>query len=282
MKFLLLLLLSTTIFADTRIINGTPVAPGSFKEVVDLSFQGAGCSGSLVGPRVVLTAAHCATTGSEGSFTIDGTKYTAKFTTHPAYPGQDMDLSLGLLPAAIEGISPVSIAKDPTAMAEEINVLGYGCTQPGGGGGNDGILRMGATDVTGFTQYDIISKRIGGGALCFGDSGGPAYKLIDGKYYQVGVNSKGNIKDTNYNTNLAIAESKNFLQTFAADNSVDICGVNKDCSGPAPDDTFTIENDKVGSLTMKVKNAENLEWFKVLAGDLMRYFESEQPTPVLD
>jgi hypothetical protein len=47
-----------------------------------------------------------------------------------------------------------------------------------------------------------------------------------------GINSKGNIRYTNYNLRLEIKESIDMLKEFAKKHSVEICGVNKTCLKP--------------------------------------------------
>lgn len=217
--------------AGSRLINGKPVEPGTYKDVVRIRSNGSGCTATLVGPRVIITAAHCAATGATATFTVNGTEYSARITRAPLYDqGKDHDVALGLLPSAVTGIDPATVGgKAATGVA--LTLLGYGCINPGGGGGNDGILRIGESVITGFSNYDMVSKKPGGAALCFGDSGGPAFVWESGKRLLVGINSKGNIQDTNYNANLDRSESKTFLQNWAQQNNVEICGVNKDCSG---------------------------------------------------
>ncbi len=46
--------------SDIKLINGKPVTKGTFKEVVTTHWDGFHCTSTIVGPRVVLTAAHCA------------------------------------------------------------------------------------------------------------------------------------------------------------------------------------------------------------------------------
>lgn len=240
--FLLLFCLASQA-SESRLIKGTPVAPGTYQEVVRIVTGSSGCTASVIGPRVILTAAHCAPTGATSKFVLGGVTYSAKMTRSSLYPGKDHDLNLGVLDKDVPaGVAPVNIYAGVVKAGDKIHILGYGCTNPGGGGGNDGVLREGDASVTGLSGYDIVST---GAALCFGDSGGPAmmFDAATGKYRQVSVNSKGNIQDTNYTASLVSPESLAFFRKFAVDNSVDVCGVTKECGavGPLPD-TFTIEN----------------------------------------
>lgn len=229
-----LLCVSFTAFGEGRLINGKPVEPGTFKEVVRIRSNGAGCTATVVGPRVIATAAHCARTGAEATFEVDGTEYTATITRSSLYPGKDHDIALGVTTKQITGVEYASIGGTAT-KGLGLTLLGYGCTQPGGSGGNDGVLRIGESAIVDFSDYDMVSKKPGGAALCYGDSGGPAFVIDNGKHLLLGINSKGNIQDTNYNTRTDISESKSFVQGFAQNQGVKICGVNDDCSGSQPD-----------------------------------------------
>lgn len=223
--------------ADSRLINGKPVDPGTYKEVVRIRSDGAGCTATVVGPRAIITAAHCAKTGGIATFTIDGKNYNATMTRSPVYPGQDHDVSVGVVDQEITGVEPATVGGTAT-QGMGLILLGYGCINPGGGGGNDGVLRIGESTVVEFSGFDMVSRKAGGAALCFGDSGGPAFYMGRSKKFLIGINSKGNIQDTNYNTRLDHQESTKFLQNFTQQNSLKICGINLTCGGgpvdPAP------------------------------------------------
>lgn len=228
------LLMPASAAADSRLINGKPVDPGTYKEVVRIRSDGAGCTATVVGPRAIVTAAHCAKTGGTATFTVDGKNYSATMTRSPVYPGRDHDVSLGLVDREVTGVQPASIGGTATQSLGLI-LLGYGCVKPGGGGGNDGVLRIGESTIIEFSGFDMVSRKAGGAALCFGDSGGPAFVVANGKKYLLGINSKGNIQDTNYNARLDHQESKKFLQNYTQQNSIKICGVNLDCNGDPQD-----------------------------------------------
>ncbi len=218
---------------DFRLINGKPVEPGTWDQVVRIQTGGAGCTATIVGPRVIITAAHCGNTGATSSFTYAGKKYSAVITRSPLYPGKDHDIAVGILSEDIAGVKPLTIGGKATSGLG-ITLLGYGCINVGGGGGNDGVLRIGDSVITGFQAFDMVSRKASGAALCFGDSGGPAFLIEGTKKTLLGINSKGNIKDTNYNARLDIEESTKFLKDIAQEKGVKICGVNQDCGGERP------------------------------------------------
>lgn len=211
--------------SDARpvLINGNPVDKTKYPNVLRiLSASGAGCTASLIGPQAILTAAHCATTGETVSFTtVDGKSYVATMERFAQWPGTDLDLNVGRVATPVTGIKPLEIRTDRFEKANLlVDMIGYGCITPGGGGGNDGILRMGQGKVTGAQAFDLILAA-SPSALCYGDSGGPV--LYQGK--QIGVNSKGNIQDTSYTTRTTLPESLAFFQQVSKSLGVEICGI---------------------------------------------------------
>lgn len=238
-----------------RLINGTPVPAGKFKEVIKISTNGAACTATVVGPRVIITAAHCANNDANSTFTIDGTQYTAKMTRSSLYPSKDHDVALGTTTQVIN-VTPISIG-GTAAVGNGLTLFGYGCTNPNGTGGNDGVLRMGDTVITGFADFDMVSRKADGAALCFGDSGGPAYSTQNGKTTLLGINSKGNIKDTNWDIRIDIPETQDFIKGYANTNNVEICGINKNCDG-GPQPTAPTCSLAANPKVIKIGNSINL------------------------
>ncbi len=239
------LVVSTSLLARAivpTLINGTPVPAGTWLEVVRITSNGGACTATIVGPRAIITAGHCADDGATANFTFKGKSYSAKMNRSPKYEAEDHDISVGIVSQDIAGAVPMTIG-GTAALQTELTLLGYGCVASPGTGGNDGILRMGRSVVTGFSlPYDVVSRKPGGAALCFGDSGGPTFVKKQAGYLLLAINSKGNIKDTNYCTRLDLDESKNFVKSVATSNGVDICGINADCNGTPPpaDPTCTL------------------------------------------
>lgn len=221
-----------------HLINGTPVTTGTYTEVVNLTSNGVNCSATVVGPRTILTAAHCATDGATATFTIGGHTYSAIITRSALYPQNDHDLALGMTSEDIQGVQPASIGGTAT-VGLTVALLGYGCTTAGGGP-SDGVLRMGNSVITALQDYDMVSTQAGGAALCFGDSGGPALVFDNGAHKVLGINSKGNIQDTNYDTRTDTSDSQAFFQSYISATGVSICGVNATCTNQAPVPTCTL------------------------------------------
>jgi hypothetical protein len=222
-------------------INGREAQPGDFPEVVYTNTNGIKCTGTLVGPRVLVTAATCGKTGDVAKFQVGQTLYNATITRSPNYeegnPGKEHNLAIGLIDKEITNIAFASVG-GTAEVEKEITLAGYGCVTTNGEGGGDGILRYGDSTIKSFDGYDMISYKQGGGALCFGDFGGPTYLKLSnpkaGHHFMVGINSNGNIKDANWSTRTDIPESQDFFKNYADANQVSICGINKDCAGGGP------------------------------------------------
>lgn len=221
------------------LINGEAVDLEDWPSVVRIFSGGSSCTANVVGARVIATAAHCARDRSTVRFrTITGKTYTARITHAPGYPQRDIDLALGITSEIID-VPPMTLRTDRfERRGMSVRLIGYGCTRPGGGGGNDGVLRTGLTRIVAGQNYDLVTRMENGAALCFGDSGGPAFWKDEdgGVYYQIAVNSKGNIRDTSYLARWTLEESRAFLTDWAADNNTTICGVNANCLGQNPPD----------------------------------------------
>lgn len=216
-KFLFLILIMIACGSPQEsnldVINGTPTNIPQVVRIVNIN-AGSACTATIVGPRVLLTAGHCASTGQTVRFRFNGQIRQAVATKSTAN-----DLSLALVSGTLN-ISPATIGGS-VRVGQLVNLVGFGCTQPGGTGGNDGILRAGLSRVVGFSGTDFVTKR--GAALCFGDSGGPA--LVPNSLTVVGVNSRANILDTSFLERMDLQITRNFLKKFSVDNGVRISGI---------------------------------------------------------
>lgn len=231
----LVAVIAVTAYADSnkdRLIGGTPANPKHWPASVYASSGSARCSATVVGQKVALIAAHCVREGGKISFKIEGGTRTGICNRHPNYSlNSTADWALCKLDQGVFNTEVESVNFDPDFVqkGDVLTLTGYGCVRPGGGGGNDGIYRVGTAPVirvpspTG-TNNDIVTR--GKAALCFGDSGGPAFKYdMEGRRWEVGINSRGDISTTSYLSATHTDMAKSWFLTWMERTKTSICGL---------------------------------------------------------
>lgn len=204
---------------------GDVVPPDALEQIVKLRVGVAGCVGTLIGPRVIVTAAHCASTGSIGEFTFEGMKYRATFTQIPMYVTQDHDVALGLINQEVQSLPPLSI-EGSARVGMQLHVASVRA--------DPANKRLSEVDVSGLGKHRIAVVHKSGGQIIYpGDSGaaGMIYKNdgVIGVVSAMGVDSSGKFTGPTHLARLDSVEARDFLKHFATKNNVDICGVNRIC-----------------------------------------------------
>jgi secreted trypsin-like serine protease len=174
--------------------------------VTIIGSRGNVCSGSLIAPTVVLTAAHCITPGTSYRV-IDNTTTPPKLITaqtvltHPQYNAQAMaahrataDVALLRLPSSVPSKTPAPLGAPrlPVVQGARFTVAGIGVSSSNGE--DVGTVRAAALVVTGqpgTLQIRLVdpltqNKSPGMGG-CTGDSGAPAFEDQDGRSVITGV-----------------------------------------------------------------------------------------------
>lgn len=186
--------------AELPIINGTPDTTHP-SAVALVSFQGSGCSGSIIhvsgSDAYVLTAAHCIPMDEvrigTNYFNPEAVLSVQQQQRHPNYQGDDYDIAMiratGATPST-PVVGPMSPAEDIMAPGTQIEHVGFGVTSPGGGGNNSQRLRtVNTIDQVGSIEIGYSQPSSG---PCNGDSGGPGYvQVSDGTQRVAGVVSRG-------------------------------------------------------------------------------------------
>ncbi len=231
----------STLKFDPKIINGTSCAKERtpIVELLDnytIEFDGQSitdeqfiCTGFLITPDTVLTAAHCLETFPPTSVRIGGeTIPIADGVVHPKYSEREVDgqtLIYTFFDVAIVKLSrPSSVATIPIAETVELKsgthlqIFGFGES----GFDPTPVLRSGEMELGTATAFHLITKPFDGTGsnTCYGDSGGPATIELDGGLAAVGITTQGtsdlcNIGDESSFQNLQNPETIAFIREHA-------------------------------------------------------------------
>ena len=229
---------------EPMLIGGEYAGEGEFPEVVNIVSGNAMCTASLIGPRVLITAAHCTTQNgevkpvSEGKndtiVIINQARFRSTCTISPKYQTEDHDIAMCVLDSALE-LPFASLVKEGQGpkVGDQVTHVGFGCTNPNGQGGNDGRLKKGKAIVTALSSGRKHSWESRGDGLCFGDSGGPGYRFMatprNNFHVVIGINSRANIRDYNYLIDTSSKASQDFIRSWSSANNVEICGMHYEC-----------------------------------------------------
>src|SRR5262249_10512186 len=152
-----------------------------FKNPVD----GGLCTSTAIGPRVILTAAHCIPDGAQGEIEADSKDINVTCNRHPRYPeNAAADFSLCLAADALAkpegGFEKISNDKTLIAIGDKLLLLGYGCIAANEQERTFGVLYQGEASVEALpSEQKAFIRTKGGAAVCFGDSGGGVFRYLD-------------------------------------------------------------------------------------------------------
>lgn len=189
----------------SAVTGGTPAADRSYRFTAKITVGEQTCTGALVAPQWLLTAASCFADSPDQGFHIPAGPPRQRSSAivgrtilsqddgqvvgiTDLVPKGDRDLVLAKLAAPVTGISPVTVARTAPAPGDTLRIAGYGRTATEWVPDRLHTATFTAGELTASTVA-VTGKDPASASTCRGDAGGPALRETPDGPELVAVNS---------------------------------------------------------------------------------------------
>jgi MYXO-CTERM domain-containing protein len=230
------------------IVNGTFDSGDPAVVYIDV-----GCSGTLVTPKVVLTACHCLQGSYSSPDVFFGSDTNGQGTWiqgvhHATYPGNCIgDGDLAMITLAQPGPAPPIPINDRNLgnyVGNPVRIVGFGVTGENSGG--SGTKRQGMSVLSSVGTGEMFCDPTQSSGTCYGDSGGPNFMTFEGTEYVVGATSYGTQAcGSGLDASARTDSHMDWLQTYINEQDPADCGADGACAMfcDAPDPDCPCAND---------------------------------------
>jgi secreted trypsin-like serine protease len=193
----------------SAMVGGAPPSDGGSgaSVITIIGSRGTFCSGALIAPDLVLSAAHCIADGTDYKIVLYDAQRQPQLrdvrraATHPQFSAQGINAHRASADVALlqlsqplsKPVAALGLPLEPIAAGQTFSVAGIGVTKRGDGksGGTVRAAQLVSTSQPGRLQIRLVdpatnNTRDGLGA-CTGDSGAPVFQEQAGRAVIIGV-----------------------------------------------------------------------------------------------